>query len=69
MRDVVPNVGQHIDRFAAAFNQYKSNVNFYNEDVRGLTQEKMILHFFDASHNGSAKDMSVKIVDYCNLPS
>ena len=51
--------GTMITRFGERFNQYKSNMNLYSQDVCGLMQEKMIPHFFDFEHNCSIDDMLV----------
>ena len=47
--------------------QYKSNVNFYSQRVRGLMQEKMVSHFFDLEHIGSIHDTYVQMIDHCDL--
>ena len=52
--------GTMITRFRERFNQYKSNMNLYSQDVRGMMQEKMMIpHFFDFEHNCSIDDMHV----------
>ena len=58
--------GSTITKLRARFNEYKSNLKLYGEDRRGFFQEKLVDHFFNHGHNGSYKDMMVKIIDFCD---
>ena len=58
--------GTTVAHFRERFNQYKSNVNLYSQEVRGMMQEKMISHFFIENHNRCSKDVSVQIIDHCD---
>ena len=59
-------VGSTTTRFRDRFNQYKSNINLYGLGRRDFRQEELIVHFYSEGHNGSYKDINVKIIDYCD---
>ena len=60
-------VGSTVTKFRLRFNQRKSNSKLFGEGKRGFKQEKLIEHFFCPNHNGAHKDISVQIIDHCDL--
>ena len=59
-------VGSTATKFRRRFNQYKSNIYLYWKGQRGFMQESLIKHFFSNKHNGSHKDIKMRIIDYCD---
>ena len=51
-------------KFRLRFNQYKSNIKLYGEGRGNFKQEKLIEYFYSENHNGTHKDINVKIIDF-----